>query len=248
VASLGVRLMATKAQLQATLAIVRADRDEWKARALECEAGPLPSPAPSYPHFNDGTLSGFTLGWGGEIPAVVDAAGRPGKCGLFSLSDGEGRSEVVLGEGSDKEVAIGSTVTLALGLYIRRMDNWGASGGHNIIYQFQGGGGNPPTSPRVALQLLDLDGPGLYAHGAGGIGWGVKLAPLETGRWHDLKVTVRCAIDTTGEFHVDLDGRRVYDRAGWPTLRSDHLWGYQKFGLYRNPDTVRGVGEVLVDA
>jgi hypothetical protein len=181
-------------------------------------------------------MPGWTLGWGGEYPAIAETPGeRPGRCAKFSVDGSEGgRSEIVKGSPVEM-IAPGARTVLPLSLFIESMD-WGWAGkGHNLCYQFQGGGGDTASSPRASLALFDEDeGPGLYVHGAG-IDWGVFCAPLSAGRWYDLVVESVCSNTGKGEFHVKLDGKQVFSRTGMDTIRDDQTWGYQKVGVYRSP-------------
>jgi hypothetical protein len=244
---------------RANVLTLRAERDKLVLALADCMDAqtpeePPPPTSPTYTAFDAMPLGqtvhnqvpGFQTGWGGELPWVVIPTTRPGHCAKFSLADGEGRSELVVGNGEAKMIPMGATTTFKFGFLIERMDNWGASGGHNLIYQYQGGGPNLESSPKFSLALFDFEGKGLYAHG-GIPGWARKLAPLDVGRWYDIEVKATCSNTNGGMIQVLLDGSLVYHRTGDNTVRSDQLWGYQKFGLYRNPSTVRGQSDLLID-
>jgi hypothetical protein len=246
----------------------RASRDAWKERALLAEAQipdpvepppvtPPPVPvADGYPAFNSMPLGqvtsqtgmpGWQLGWGGEYPAIAETPGdRPGRCAKFSVDGTEGgRSEIVKGSPVEM-IAPGARTVLPFGLYLEAMD-WGWAGkGHNLCYQYQGGGGAQATSPRASLALFDeAEGPGLYVHGVG-IGWGVFCAPLALGRWYDIVVEAVCSNTGTGQFIVKLDGKTVFSAGGLDTIRDDQTWAYQKLGDYRAA-SMTGLSVVYID-
>ncbi len=222
----------TKAEVNALISAASAKLNERITRlvsrcdALETRVADLEASAVEEVLFQDaGKVADFDLGGMGEVEP------RQGSGFIeYALSGSQNRSEVII---PDLAFVEGERIAHEFDLYIVGGYTYGRPGAHNIFCQFKSDGDG---SPELALELWDYAGDDGRSGGKGL--WVAQdgnrfLAPISEGAWHRVRLEVG-ASHADGSYAVFLDGQKLDERTGVPTIAPDADHAYLKNGVYRN--------------
>jgi hypothetical protein len=216
----------------------------FKSTALIAEGG-----------FEEGTLKGWNYSGPKEpqeniAPTVTTADARAGTHSAdFKLTEGQERSELTFGgngtassegafnffEGDDRYYAFSFKILSMV---------YGKPGGHNLFMQFKSEG---EGSPNFGLQLWNSGGnKGLYT---GGPAQGGEhfLTTVSENQWHDVVIHFVASAKGTGSYELYLDGTKIDSATNVSMIVTGKSHAFIKNGLYRNPKTVTGTSEILID-
>lgn len=202
--------------------------------------------------FEEGTLNHWNYSGSNDAaaPSVTNADARAGSYSAdFKLTGTQERSELTFGgNGSTSSEGTfnffeGDDRYYAFAFKIREM-SYGKPGGHNLFMQFKSEG---EGSPYFGLQLWDTGGnKGLYT---GGEAQGGEhfLTTVSEKQWHDVVIHFVASAKGAGSYELYLDGTKIDSKTKVSMIVPGKEKAFIKNGIYRNPKTVSGTSEILID-